>query len=135
MSGWDQTRRVKLDPPWDDFYIDLWEDPPIGAWIDLRESAVEALGNPTPQAIAAALMAVRPLVSAHNLTNRAGEPIELELRVMGASLFTAVLRAILRAVEGAGTTVPLGKPARSSGTSSQGSRRRRVSSSGSSPSI
>lgn len=132
MSGWDQTQRVKLDAPWEDFYIDVWQDPPIGAWLDLKTAAVEALSNPVPDAIEAALVAVRPFVSSHNLTDRAGEPIELEMRVMGASLFVAVVQAVLRAVEGAGTTVPLGKPARSSETSSRASRRRHASSSGSS---
>jgi hypothetical protein len=134
VSGWDEKRRVPLEPPWDSFYVELWEDPPMGTWLALQEAAAAALANPGDlEAIERAIASFGPLVAAHNLTDRAGKPIGLTLREMSGGLFLAVLLAVKRALEGAGTAVPLGNRANSPAASSRAPRRRCASSSGSSP--
>jgi hypothetical protein len=129
--SWDEKRRVELGEEWPGFWIDLFEDPPMGAWLDLQEAAIAAMHNPGDQkAIEKAISAFRPLVAGHNITDRDGKPMELSLRAMNASLFRSVLSVVQRAMAGEGTPTPLPSRATSRGRSSQANPRRRASSSG-----
>lgn len=133
--GWDERRRVELGEDWPGFWIELWDDPPMGAWIDLQEAAAAALRNPGDiPSIERAIAAFTPLVAGHNLTDRTGAPItELSLRALSQGLFLALLRAIQQAMNGANPG-PLSKRAPSRAPSSRAGRNsRRASSSGASP--
>ena len=128
MSGWDQTRRIALSEPWQDFWIELWEDPPMGAWLDLQEAAREALANPVPPAIEACIIAFQPLIAKHNLKDRAGGPItELTLRTLSSGLYQALLGALRTALNGPPASA---KRERSRAPSSPKPRSRRASPSG-----
>lgn len=131
MSGWDTTRRVYLAEPWQDFYVDLFEDPPMGAWLDLQEAANEAMKNPTPPVIEAAIRAFTPLIADHNLADREGKRIEeLTLRSLSSGLFRAILGALERAMAGDGVPPTPARRERSRAPSSPGARRRRATTSG-----
>ena len=132
MSGWDLTRRVYLAEPWQDFYLDLYEDPPMGVWLALQEAANESLSNPIPPNIEAAIRAFGPLVADHNITDRNGKPIEeFSFASLSSGLFQAILGAVRRAMEeGEGLPPTPAKRARSRGPSSPGVRRRRATPSG-----
>jgi hypothetical protein len=96
MTGWDATRRVNLDPPWESFWLDLCEDPPIQDRLNLDTAARAAIEDPRPEQAGQACLAIRPLVARHNLTNRAGEPIEIELEFLSVGLFLAITLRMAR---------------------------------------
>jgi hypothetical protein len=128
VSGWDTKRRLGLGDEWPGFWVDLWEDPPMGTWIDLQEVVQAALLNPGDiKAIEKAIAAFAPLVAEHNLTDRDGKPLELTLRSMNSGLFKAVLMVVQRAMFGEATPVPLRKRATSPGRSSRARASRRAS--------
>ena len=134
MSGWDQILRLALDEPWEAFWVDLYEDPPMGAWIDLQEASAAALANPTPGPISKALGALAPLIAAHNLVDRTGEPLDFSEAGAGRfslGLYAAVANRILREIGGA----PAGPLPRRRGTSPGRSSRRRKFPSGSSSGV
>ena len=129
MSGWDQVRKTTLESPWETFWLELYEDPPIGAWIDLQEAVGAALGDPTPGPIGTALAAVGPLVARHNLVDRDGEPLTFgEVARFSGGLYRAVVAALMREIGGA----PAGPLPRRKGTSPGRSSPRRRSPSASS---
>lgn len=129
-NGWDATVRRQLAEPWQDFWVELYGEPPLGAYLDLQEAAVAAQQTLTFETIQSACRTIEPLVKAHNLTDRDGKPIkELSLRTLSAGLFTALLMATL----GAASPPPPAKRERLRGPSSPASRSRRASSSGSLP--
>jgi hypothetical protein len=128
-SRWDATRRVQLDPPWEQFWIERYVDPPIGDWLALAETAGAAVESTTPANLDAACAALRRLIAAHNLTDRAGEPIAISFESLTYSLFLAIVTAAQSSSgESAG---PKGKKATSPGPSSRRSRSRLGSSSSS----
>lgn len=111
MSGWDQARRVSLAEPWDEFWIDVNPDIPMGQWLDFNDAWQKAKHSPTVENIEAVVAAFRDLVIRHNLVDPAGEPLELELRKLTAGLVARIGEAILSAQEGAGEAVdPFGNP-------------------------
>ena len=134
MSGWDQTRRVTLAEPWETFWVELWEDPPMGDWMDARDATTKALAELTPENVDNAMKAFSRLLAGHNLTARSGEPIALDqpgaFRSLPASLFKALYGAINRALDGAGVPPPSARRERSRGRSSPGTRSRHATSSG-----
>lgn len=99
MTQWDVTRRVVLDPPWGDFWLELYEDPAIEDWLHIEETVNEAQANPEIEVIRKACASLRPLVAKHNLTNRAGEPIEIDFDKMSVGLYRAVSLAVLREMQ------------------------------------
>jgi hypothetical protein len=131
LSGWDQVRRAKLSEPWDSFWLDLFEDPPIGAWIDLQAAVAEALSDPTPGPIGNALAKIGPLVAKHNVTDRDGRPLAFtDAMAFPGGLYRAIVTAIMRELGGA-SAVPLSvKKASSPARSSRAKRSRRASPSG-----
>lgn len=130
MSGWDAVRRLPLSEPWEEFWVDLLEDPPMGEWLRIQAAAIEATTNPTPESIDKAIVAFRPLIAAHNITDRDGQPLELSLQSMPSSLFRAVLLVVKRALEGEGLPPTPAKRARSRVPSSPRTRSPRATSSG-----
>ncbi len=130
MSGWDAVRRLTLAEPWQDFWVDLYEDPPMGEWLAIQEKANEAASNPVPDAIDAAIRAFRPLIATHNITDREGQPMELTLQTLPSSLFAAILLAVRQALDGAGLPPTSAKRARSRGPSSPRPKSPRASNSG-----
>ena len=129
-NGWDLTERRTLPEPWAEFWVELYDEPPLGAYLDLQEAAVAAQKSLTYEAVQAACRTIEPLIKSHNLTDRDGHPItELSLRTLSAGLFKALLLTVL----GATSPPPSAKRERSRGPSSPGSRPRRASSSGSLP--
>ncbi len=136
MSGWDETITVPLDDPWAPMSISIWADPPMGAWLDLREAAAAALSNPGDVAtIERAIAAFGPLVASHTLVDRAGKPIDqLTLRALPSGMFVAILRGIERVMNGGEGSGPFVLKAPSRARSSQAKSRRRATASGGSPS-
>ena len=41
-NGWDLTERRTLPEPWAEFWVELYDEPPLGAYLDLQEAAVAA---------------------------------------------------------------------------------------------
>jgi hypothetical protein len=113
MSGWDVVRRLTLPEPWSDFWVDLYEDPPMGSWLKVQSAAIAAIANRSPETIDAAITAFRPLIAAHNITDRDGQPLELKLESMPSSLFQAMLLVIRRALDGEGLPPTPARKARS----------------------
>lgn len=99
MTGWDATRRVHLDAPWEDFWLDIYEDPAIAVWLNLKEVGEAGLRDPRMETIEKACLAVKPVIAGHNLTDRDGKPIEIELRALSVGLFKAVVLRILRELQ------------------------------------
>lgn len=130
VSGWDVVRRLSLSEPWEDFWVDLYEDPPMGSWLKIQSTAIAAMANRTPETIDAAITAFRPLIAAHNMTDRDGQPLELELESMPSSLFQAVLLVVRRALDGDGLPPTPARKARSRVPSSQGTKSPATTSSG-----
>ncbi len=119
MSGWDQVRRLSLPAPWQEFWVDLYEDPPMGDWLDAQAAAVAAKSNPTPETIDAAVRRFGPFIAAHNITDRDGQPLaELSLHTLSAGLFAAILDTVQRALEGGGLPPRRARRERSRGPSS-----------------
>lgn len=131
MSGWTDVRRLNLSEPWQEFWVDLYEEPPMGSWVRIQSAAIEATSNPTPESIDRAIAAFKPLIAAHNITDRDGQPLDLTLESMPSSLFRAVLLVVRRALEGEGLPPTLARKARSRAPSSQAKKSRRITSSGS----
>ncbi len=132
MSGWDVSRKLALTDPWADFWVELYEEPQMGLWLDLQAAAQAAMKELTPESVEGACRAIEPLVKAHNITDRDGKPIkELSLRTLSAGLFKALLLAVQRALAGEGLPPSPAKRERSRGPSSPASRPRRASRSGS----
>jgi hypothetical protein len=44
-TGWDATHRVYLAAPWDSFWLDVYDDPPAGDWVDLSEAVRQMVGG------------------------------------------------------------------------------------------
>lgn len=111
-TGWDATRRVNLNPPWESFYLDVYEDPPAGDWINLIEAVRDI---PTGEAgISRACDALNTLIAAHNLTNRAGEPIEIKYGTTNANLLLAIIQAFRGEADEPAPLVQTSSPATSS---------------------
>jgi hypothetical protein len=126
-TGWDATRRVQLDPPWDSFWVERYVDPPIGDLLALADTAAAAIKVRSTQNLDATCAALRRLIAAHNLTDRAGRPIEISFESLTYSLLLSVVIAVQSTGESA---VPKGKKASSPAPSSR--RQRSPSASGSS---
>lgn len=134
MSGWDETRRVELAEPWSDFWLDLWEDPPMGAWLEIQAKCVAAMRAPQDIAlIRDAIATFGLLVADHNITDRSGKRIEtFSLEALSSGLFRAILSAVLIQIAGvgSGSSDPLVKTALSPEPSLRARRSRRTSRSG-----
>lgn len=103
----------------------------MGDWLALGEAAAAAMEERTPGNIETALRRFQPLIAKHNLTNRAGQPIEeLTFQTLSSGLFIALLRAIQRAMTGAGIPPQKARRERSRGRSSPDSQRHRATTSG-----
>jgi len=134
VSGWDAVRRITLDEPWQDFWVEVYLDPPMGIYIDMQKASSVALARPDEASMSALISSMRPLVAAHNLTDRDGAPLEPWVAAnMGAKLIRSITAAITAAQndEGGAPADPLPKtPASSSGRESPRSRSQRTTRSG-----
>ena len=123
MSGWDQARRVPLAEPWDEFWVDVNPDLPMGVWLDFKDAWERAKSSPVLETIEALIDQFARLVIRHNITDRDGEPLTFGFRTLTPKLVAAIGEAILTAQEGAGTAVdPFGNPAPSPEDSSPAPR-------------
>lgn len=135
MTAWQETITVPLGAPWEPFSVDVWTDPPMGAYLDLKEASIAAVMNPGDvPTIERAIASFGPLIASHTITDRDGKPLELSLRSMSSGLFLAVVNALRSQVFGGEEAGPFEKPATSPARSSRGRNRRRGTPSGDSPS-
>lgn len=105
MSGWEQARRVPLAEPWEAFWVDVNPDLEMGVWLDFNEAWQLAKSSPVVANIEAVVKAFGQLVIRHNLVDRAGEPLQFELRKLTPGLVARIGEAILSAQEGSGAAV------------------------------
>jgi hypothetical protein len=110
MSGWDAVQRVTLAEPWQDFWVDVYLDPPMGVYIDMRAAASEVLSVPSSENIDALIGTMPPLIAAHNITGRDGEPIVWGVRTMGGKLVVAIKDALTQVQDGGAPAGPLPPP-------------------------
>ena len=132
MSGWDAVKRVTLAEPWQDFWVEVYLDPPMGIYIDMEKAASLAVGRPDEATMSALISSMRSLVAAHNMTDRDGAPLEPWVAAnMGAKLIKGITSAITETQqdEGGESEDPL-TPATSPGRGSRRSRSPRTTPSG-----
>lgn len=137
MSGWDAVVREHLDPPWQEFWVDAYVDPPLGDYLDMQKAAEEAVGRPNEASIDALLATMKPLIADHNMTGRDGGPLQWKGRELGSKLVSALVAALKKAQdEGGAPADPLPRKQRralSRGRGSPASASRRSTRSGASP--
>jgi hypothetical protein len=92
-TGWDAVHRVTLEAPWDAFWLDVYDDPPTKDWYELI-TAVRSISD--EGGVELACRAMSRLIAKHNITDRAGEPIEIVPDSLTGSLTRAIVHALLR---------------------------------------
>ena len=135
MSGWDAVKRVTLAEPWQDFWVEVYLDPPMGAYLDMQAAVETAKRLPNEASITGLLATMPALIAEHNMTNRDGTPLTWEARALGARLVKAISDAIVSVIdepiEGGEPADPLlTKPGNSPGSASRRSRSPRNTRSG-----
>lgn len=116
------VQREQLDPPWQDFWIDVLE-PEMGDWLDLLEAFEYANVTKTVDDIEVVVAIVRRMVVAHNLVRRDGSPLEISVRQLTPSQTAAIVAAINRAGGGSASPLPRATSPGRSATSRKRSRR------------
>lgn len=117
MSGWNATVPIRLDEPWSEFTVNVYSDPPIGAFLEAKAAAAEAMAQADEANLRRAVASAAALVASHDITDREGQPLVLELGALTPSLLSALLDAVLRGTRGAAD------PPLATGKSSGGSPR------------
>ena len=137
-SGWDAVRRVTLAEPWQDFWVEVYLDPPMGIYIDMQKAASEAVARANEVTLTALIGSMHPLIAAHNMTDRDGDPLTTwSAATMGIRLIKGITAAIhqVQNDDGGASADPLPrKRASSPGSASPRSRSPRTTPSGVSPS-
>lgn len=126
MSGWDAVQRVTLAAPWQDFWVDVYLDPPMGIYIDMKAAVSLAMALPNEANMDALLGSVRPLIADHNMTNRDGTPLTWAARNMGSRLIQSLTDAIHQVQDEGGASadpLPMNRATlRASGSAAKRSR-------------
>lgn len=131
-NGWGEAQRLHLAEPWQDFWVEVYEEYALVLFLDFQDAVQAARRSITAETITAACRCIEPFIQAHNLTDRNGEPLtELSLRTLSGSLFQALLLTVDGALSKQVPQSAKREPLR--GPSSPDSRPRRASRSGSSP--
>lgn len=134
-SGWDAASpQIALAPPWEDFWVRVYLDPPIGDYLAMKAALIPA-SSATEEALDALIATIPPLLAEHNIVGRDGEPIEWKARAMGSRLITGICDAIKRVQDGkadepADPLPQSEKPATSRPRASRANRSRRSTRSG-----
>lgn len=132
-SGWDAVERVPLAAPWDQQWVEVYLDPPMGIWIQMRRQLGEATSVAGLEAIDALVGSLHQLVAAHNIPGRDGGELVWDAAHMGSRLIRAIAEAVTKVMEGGAPASPPTSPASSPAGASRSSRSRRTTRSGGLP--
>ena len=113
MTGWDAVRRVTLAEPWQESWVEVYLDPPLGAWLDLKDALRNAGAAPTRENLDTLVGFMAPLIAAHTIPSRDGTPFAWDTAHMGARLIRVVSEAIIAVQEGGESADPLSTSATS----------------------
>lgn len=135
MGGWD-VRRVQLGEPYNEFWIEVYLDPPMGLYLEMQTVLRDAIASHDEAVLDRALALMKECVADSNLVTREGAPLDKwTTRTVGGKLvgrLGVAIRSVIENDEGGASADPLPttRRAASPGRGSPAPRSRRSTRSG-----